>query len=237
MLYYRVQGLKSVYYGLLMAALTAIFWIYLLTLENFINPKHGYDNTQYVVYNLVAVAALALAAMNSRKIHDCLLRSDLNSNHRIALMNAAYVAIAVLSVSVLTKDSSVSRLFLFSLFPLLYFIFLLGHQFIPGVLVRNFFSKRHQQRALLVGPSVKIGHMARWCEQTSVLGVDVRSLVLDSEDGSSEGSMSRLKILEEAIKQGRISQIVLLELPSCREQFDEMDGKIASLKAKLKALT
>ena len=221
MLYYRIQGLKSVYYSILMIVFTAIYWGYLLLSEVYLNPKGGYLRGQYLLYNIAGLAALVMAAMNSHRVHDCLLRHGLTSNHRIAVMNAAYVAATILSISVLLKDAAVSRFFLFTFFPLLYFAFLFSHQVIPRMLVRNFFSNGHQHRALLVGPLDKVRMMKRWCECAAALGLDVCNVSGEWEriPGLSPGD---LKDLEEAIGRERADQIVLLEFPSSRKTCSDI---------------
>jgi undecaprenyl-phosphate glucose phosphotransferase len=116
----------------------------------------------------------------------------------------------------LLKDVAVSRFFLFTFFPLLYFTFLFSHQLIPRILVAKFFSKRHHHRALLVGPLDKARTMERWCAWAMALGVDVCSLPQEWELGPGL-SLGAVNDLEEIIRRERIDQIVLLELPSSRK--------------------
>src|SRR6266478_726940 len=135
MLWHRIHGLNRAYYGVLAIVVTGFYWLYLLTLEFSVKPS-GFTYERYVTYNLAAIIALAVRALNSGEKIQQLLRSDFQSNHRVAIHDASVAGAAILLVLVATKDLVISRIFLFTFLPLLYVVLFFSHRFIPKILVR-----------------------------------------------------------------------------------------------------
>jgi undecaprenyl-phosphate glucose phosphotransferase len=222
MLWHRIRGLNRAYYGLLAIIVSALYWLYLLVLELLLVPIGGYTYERYVTYNLAALLALAIAALNGGEKTQQLLQSDFQSNHRAALHDTSLVGAAILLLLVATKDLIISRLFLFTFLPLLYVFFFLSHRFIPKILVRTFFTNGHLQKALLVGPIEKAERIENWYTQMLNLGLDAScffSGVGGNGDSSHILSSTGLITLERIVRRERITQVVLLELPEKRENL------------------
>jgi exopolysaccharide biosynthesis polyprenyl glycosylphosphotransferase len=132
---------------------------------------------------------------------------------------------AILLVLVGTKDVRMSRLFLFSFLPLLYVVLFFCHRFLPAILVRIFFSKDYTQKALIVGPIEKAERIENWYTQVSNLGLEA-SCFFQGLGGKSDASYGPnalgLSNLERIVRQERISQVVLLELPAKLENLSEI---------------
>jgi exopolysaccharide biosynthesis polyprenyl glycosylphosphotransferase len=221
MLWHRIRGLNRAYYGVLAIVVTGFYWLYLLALEFLLKPS-GYTYERYVTYNLAAIIALALRALNSGENIQHLLLCDFQSNHRAALHDTSVAGAAILLVLVATKDLVISRIFLFSFLPLLYVLLFISHRFIPKILVRSFFSNGHLQKALLVGPLEKAERIENWYNQMINLGLDATCFLQgpgDNGDSSHVLSSSSLTTLERIVRRERITQVVLLELPEKRENL------------------
>src|SRR5260221_2282035 len=177
MVYNRVRGVKNSYYLLLALLLVNAFWSDRSFLVILFHADNAYDYGHYLIYQLIALAGLGIASLNSQKINDKVLRCDLFGSHSIALRNVLFVAGAILLLLALFKDPQISRLFLFTYLPLLYLAFFYAHRHLPRFLMRTFFSDRHQHKALLVGPLEKARDMQDWCTQTSELGLDISNLM------------------------------------------------------------
>jgi exopolysaccharide biosynthesis polyprenyl glycosylphosphotransferase len=216
MVYNRYKGFKKFYYLTLAVVLSLCFWTCLgLTMALF-HSNEPYDWGHYLFYQLTAVLGLLWASINSNKLNDAITRSDLLASHIVALRNVAYIAGAILLAMVLLKDAGISRLFLFSFLPFLYLAFFIAHLTLPKVLVRTLFSDRHERRVLLVGSPAKAREMKLWCQQTAELGLDVANLLEDSEQVLGAPNLPEsvdLVGLERTIRQEKIQQIILLELP------------------------
>lgn len=225
MVYNRFKGFKNFYYLALVMILVGFFWTCLGLVMVLFHSSDPYDWGRYLFYQITAVLGLLWASLHSSKINDEITRCDLLGSHNVALRNVAYVAGAILLVLVLLKDAGISRLFLFTFLPLLYFIFLISHRSLPKLLLRTLFSDRQQHRVLLVGPAEKAREMKLWCQQTAELGLDVANFIEDLNQFRGVTSLpprDDLGRLERTIRQERIQQIILLELPRDPNDLDEI---------------
>jgi exopolysaccharide biosynthesis polyprenyl glycosylphosphotransferase len=225
MVYNRYKGFKKFYYLTLVVILSLCFWTCLgLTMALF-HSKEPYDWTHYLSYQITATLGLLGASINSNKLNAEITRSDLLASHIVALRNAAYIGGAILLAMVLLKDAGISRLFLFSFLPLLYLVFLVTHLTLPKMLVRTLFSDRHERRVLLVGSPAKVREMKLWCQQTAELGLDVANLLEDSEQVLGAPNLPEsvdLDRLDRTIRQEKIQQIILLELPPDQSHLEKI---------------
>jgi exopolysaccharide biosynthesis polyprenyl glycosylphosphotransferase len=225
MVYNRYKGFKKFYYLTLGVVLSVSFWLCLgLTMAMF-HSNEPYDLGHYLFYQLTAVLGLLWASINSNKLNDAITRSDLLASHIVGLRNVAYIAGAILLAMVLLKDAGISRLFLFSFLPFLYLAFFIAHLTLPKVLVRTLFSDRHERRVLLVGSHRKVREMKLWCQQTAELGLDVANLLEDSGQVLGAPNVPEsvdLDRLERTIRQEKIQQIILLELPPEQSYLEEI---------------
>lgn len=223
MLWHRIRGLNRTYYGVLVIAVSGFYWLYLLILENLLKDG-AYSYDRYAIYNLAAVGALALRALKNGTKSQELLRSDFSSNHRSALRDVSTAALGILLVLVATKDILMSRLFLFSLLPLLYVVLFFCHRFLPSVLNRTFFSNGRTQKALLVGPIEKAERLENWSNQMVHLGMEASCFFhgFSSDDDTPYLHPNGLATLEKVVRRERITQVVLLEVPSRRERLSEI---------------
>jgi exopolysaccharide biosynthesis polyprenyl glycosylphosphotransferase len=224
MLSQRIQGLNNLYYCGLAGVMTAGFWVYLLCLAGTLDPPGGYNYHQYVIYNLAGLAALAMAAFWSGSQDGRILRRDIGSNHRAALVHASSVGGGILMVLAATKDLTISRLFLFSFLPLLYVAFFFFHRFVPGLLLRRFF--RHPpyvQRALLVGPLGRVERLTEWRAQVASLGVEF-TCFFDNTDLMAQDIESTLDFMERVARRQRIAAVVVLGWPERREFIQALTG-------------
>lgn len=225
MLWHRIRGLNRAYYCVLMMVVTGFFWIYLLVLDLLLKPISGYNFERYIAYNLAAIIALAVRALNSGERVQQLLQSDFQSNHRAALHDMFLAGAAISLLLVATKDLIISRIFLFTFLPLLYIVLFFSHRFIPKILVKTFFHNGHLQKALLVGPIEKAERIENWYNQMIHLGLDATCFFQGnggSDDSSYVVGSTVLTTLERIVRRERITQVVLLELPEKRESLSEI---------------
>jgi exopolysaccharide biosynthesis polyprenyl glycosylphosphotransferase len=222
MLWHRLRGLNHAYYSILAIVFTAFFWSYLMSLEHLLGTDGDYEYRRYVTYNLAAIGALAFAGLSRGQKIQQLLRSDFLSNHQVAVYNIWCVSAAIMVVLVATRDRAISRLFLFTFLPMLYVLLFFCHRFIPRILIKSFFSSGNLQKALLVGSLEKAEKIEKWCAQMTYLGLEASCFFqgLDGTDDASPASLSSgLHALERIARRERIAQIILLGLPSRREEL------------------
>lgn len=226
MVYNRFKGFRNFYYFALAGILVAMFWGDLGLTTILFHPNDSVDYyLRYLLYQIATLLGLFLASLKAGQINGDITRCDLIGSHNIAFRNVLFIAGAVLLLLVLLKDAGISRLFLFSLLPLLYLAFFVAHRALPKFLLRTLFSDRQQRRVLLVGQPAKAQEMKLWCQQTAELGLDIANFV--EQPNHFEGIVTlpdadELGRLERAIRRDKIQQIILLELPFDRSALEEI---------------
>ena len=227
MVYNRFKGFRNFYYVALAAILVVLFWAHLGLANALFHPNGvgGDYYAHYLLYQIAAVIGLLFASLKAGQMNGDITRCDLIGSHNIAFRNVVFIAGAVLLVEVLLKDAMISRLFLFTLLPLLYLAFFVTHRLLPKVLLRTLFSDRQQRRVLLVGPPAKAQEMKLWCQQTAELGLDIANFGETPDYFRGIASLpdpDELERLERTIRRGKIQQIILLELPFDRRDLEEI---------------
>jgi hypothetical protein len=77
MVYNRVRGLKTAYYWVLALVLAASYWLYLGLLIIVFHTVDNSNYSHYIIYLLIALVGLGVAALNSQKLNGKILRCDL----------------------------------------------------------------------------------------------------------------------------------------------------------------
>ena len=137
MLWHRIRGLQRVYYCALVIVVSGFYWSYLLLLGSFIPSILGLTYKWYTIYYLAAVCPIVLGVLGSDARKQEVLRSDVYSNHRAAFRDVLAAGATMLLVAVGTRDVHISRVFLFSFFPLLYLVLFFCHRFLPSLCLES----------------------------------------------------------------------------------------------------
>jgi FlaA1/EpsC-like NDP-sugar epimerase len=221
MIWHRIRGLWNAYHGILAVVLTLVFWSY-LTIISVVFKYVGIQEFQrFILYNLAAIAGLAVAAIRGRGTAATILAGGFVDCHNLALKQTVSVGVTILVVMLAAVDPPGPRLLklalLFGFLLALYVVFLICHLFLPRKLADLLFSKEYEQRTLLIGPVDKAQDIAKWIEETAAFGFGMRGSVAD-EDGEESRVLhvtrvSDVAMLERIIRQEGIKQILLLEIP------------------------
>ena len=234
MLWHRIRGLWNTYHGILAVILTFVFWAYLAIISVVFDYGETQEFQRFILYNLAAVAGLAVAAVRGRGTAATLLAGGFVDCHTLALKQTVYVGVTVLVVLLAAVDPPGSRLLKLTLilgFLLaLYVVFLICHLFLPRKLADQLFSEAHEQRTLLIGPVKKARDVAKWIKETAAFGFGMRGSpgsVTDDEEESPVLHLARVSdvaMLERVITRDGIKQILLLEIPLDQEELDLVVG-------------
>jgi lipopolysaccharide/colanic/teichoic acid biosynthesis glycosyltransferase len=221
MLWRRIKGLWNTYHGILAVILTLVFWTYLAIVLVVFKFSSIQELQRFILYNLLAIVGLILAAIRGRSSAATLLTGGFVNCHTLALRQAVYVGVTMLVALLLATDAAVSRplilLLLFGFLLVLYVVFVICHLFLPRWLADQSFSDKHEQRTLLIGPVEKAREIAKWIDETAALGFGMRGSVTDDDDRESRillvTRVSDVGMLERIIRHEGIKQIILLEIP------------------------
>jgi exopolysaccharide biosynthesis polyprenyl glycosylphosphotransferase len=232
MLWHRIRGLWNAYHGVLAVILTLVFWSYLTIMSVVFKYVGTQEFQRFILYNLAAVAGLAVAAIRARASAPTMLAGGFVASHTLAFKQTVYVGVTMLVVMLAAMDPSGSRhlklTLLFGFLLALYVVFLICHLFLLRKLADHLFSDAHEQRTLLIGPVEKARDIARWIEETAAFGFGMRGSVTDDDGEESRvlhlTRVSDVAMLERIVRHEGIKQILLLEIPLDQEGLDLVVG-------------
>lgn len=152
MIFNRIQGIASLTTAC-QCALTLFFFWFWITLYGLVSGSPDVNLQTYGTYGLFIIVGLIFeSAIREPTRIFCPLRQPNLVGVIPRATRQAMVAIGfLLFLLVLTKDRSLSRLFLFTFVPVFYAILLLSAHFLPKLLSRSLFQGDQLERILLVG--------------------------------------------------------------------------------------
>jgi exopolysaccharide biosynthesis polyprenyl glycosylphosphotransferase len=180
----------------------------------------------YSLYGGIAVAALLVRA-TYRAGSDALQLSGLfRGRLNLAGRQTLFVGLVLTVFLVATKDKDISRIFLFSWFPLLYATLALTNLAMPHLVLGLVFSKNNRQSFLLVtrqGRLEKPDRLCEWLRRQQRMGISLAGLVSPEEFQISGLEIARVGELEELnsiFKQIKPDVLMFLEPPYNSEDLD-----------------
>jgi len=141
---------------------------------------------------------------------------------RYTFRQALIVFSAIPIFIVASKDQSVSRLFLFTYFPLLYCVLLLTNKRLPSVLARHIFGGQRLQPTIVLGSPGRLIECAPWLEQKTAYGLKMIGAVgipiLEAPPIHSPQAvfplLGSICELPEILSCHQVTQLIVLEVPS-----------------------
>lgn len=221
----RTSGLQALLAGCQMALAAALFWILALgfVLPNV--PAGGRFGESYAGGCLVILAGLLLEAFISRRFVARAVitstgapgRSPLGVAHHQAVRQNLFAGGLLLIYMVATKDSHISRTFIFLYFPLFYVTTLLTNRWLPEVIARWLFGGMRREKTLLVGRVAEAEALRPWLKRKAHLGILTVGIVTDDPAAEfSRGGFPRLGStaeLAEVVREHGITQVIRTALP------------------------
>jgi len=226
----RLQGLYSLHFAIQALLVVLTYWAYASLMVDFYTPEwFGH----YVLYCFLIV--LGLVVHDFRSDHEyhlgVLHRGSPDACHRLALGKVLFATFFISLYLLATRDTIISRLFLFSFLPLMYVVLFISDWWIPKSMARWIFKGVHRQRTLLVGSIFRAAGFTAWLDSKRVLGVDCVGVL--SDDKESEKLLKRYKSdlhhklkhdkalpilggtedLERIMREQDVSHVILLEYP------------------------
>lgn len=221
----REVGLFNAYSFAQAGVLTVCFWACVVGL-GLLGVRDLLANVEpYLAYNLISIGGLLLQLYQTDSSRLNLQALDPVQNLRFSVSQTLHVAGALTVMLVLTKDITISRLFLLVYLVLLPMAFFAGNAIIPKQLCHIFFSGTNQLPALLVGQLPRVGRMRRWLRRMEDYGITIVGLL--TEEKTTRGrTIQRIPIVGDAhdlkviLEKIRIETVILLDVPANQEVLD-----------------
>jgi len=221
----REVGLFNAYAFALVSVLTLAFWGCLLSFNAFeIRQLARYEDA-YFAYNLISIGGLLLQLYPIDASRLNLLSLDPAQNFRLAMSQVLHVAGALTVMLVLTKDLTISRLFLLTYLGVLFVALYASNAILPQLLSRLFFSGGNQTPALLVGRIQRVGRVRHWLRRLESYGVHIVGFLTENE-GEHLHHIQGVPVvgkagdLDSILQKLRIETIILLDVPENQTVLD-----------------
>ena len=122
------------------------------------------------------------------------------------------------------QDSSISRIFLLTYLPWLYFILLYSNYWLPRFMSRWAFSGDRKQRVALVGTLEKALRIKPWLERKNVLGLDTVGILYSGPGPVKDSPFPVLGApdqVEQLLREHAIGQLIVMDLSFGSERMRE----------------
>ncbi len=168
----------------------------------------------YATYHAIISLGVILAALKNGGATQI---SQVSSVRTVGTVRKMTYALAMLSIYLIaTKDTIMSRVFLFGFVAVFYAISYLGQIWLPNFIRRLTFSGEREELVLLIGPSSKAAALSAWLTGKRDIGYRAAGMLTDDP---AFGGLPDCKVLgttddlERVVKEEGITQVILMEFP------------------------
>lgn len=221
MFQHRELGLIQSYQIGATIILTVLFWAYYLVMDLFVPGITLTGAADYFEYYLAITLAFQISFLLSKQNDVLSVSSGILESHRLIWPHIlATLAISCMFL-ILTKDSAISRLFLFTVIPLIYIVLLIFTRFFALDILR--FMLRHQrQKLLLVGQPSEVNNVRSLLAKAELFGFETVGMISDAPQEAFPPGIKRLggpDDLEEVLTQYKVGNIFILGSPRDRRML------------------
>ena len=212
----RVQGISSLLTAFQGIMAVALFWLWFESFVWLYPQDPGVFRVQYVAYCSLMLIGLLVEPLfrSGEKTAEPLYQENIVKQLPITLKQTIFSVGMLIWFLVMTKDHSLSRVFLVSFTPVLYLMLLVTNYALPKQLARHFFKGDRIERTLLVGPALRANEMSRWLSRKEQFGVHTVGILTDHADHiSGIPVLGGLDEIASVLVREAVTQVILLELP------------------------
>ena len=144
--------------------------------------------------------------------------------HQLSVRQTFYAVGALLIYLVVTKDGTISRIFLAVCVPMFYLTLLWSNRTLSRRLAKHLFTGARKGRVLLIGPPWKAERMAGWLKNKEIFGIQTVGILHDEliDPDSRFTLLGAVEDAETVIREQGINQVILLELPEQMENHRQL---------------
>ncbi len=225
MIIQRKRGLQTVLVLMQGVLITLVFALCALATFNFFTSIIWSQIVHYPIYVFALTAGLFLESLHRDEagVELSHFEESFTKQHQLSLRQTLYALGALLVYLVVTKDATISRIFLGVCFPMFYLTFLLSNRYLSRPLAKYLFSGVRKGRILLIGPMAKALLLKNWLQSKEIFGLHAVGILDDApgEPGSQPPfpRLGRVADIENVIREQGVSQVILLELPDAADLY------------------
>src|SRR6267154_611765 len=171
----RTKGIAKLGIACQCMIVVLVFWVWLL-LAHANSGFWNLDVPRYAVYNAVLLIGVVLAYTTASS-NAWFTHFSFFVCHRHAFRQTAFSTGLLLLLLVGERDQTISRVFLFTLVPILYGILIVTQRLLPPLLQKLSLGGLRMQRVLLAGSCHNVSTLRGWLASTQRLGYTISGLV------------------------------------------------------------
>jgi exopolysaccharide biosynthesis polyprenyl glycosylphosphotransferase len=218
MIKYRVRGVALLHFVLTAMAAVGIFWLWVGLYFVVWRSQDPVSYKSYLLYSGLVVIGLCANHAGSKFPKFDLLQIDFVGALRLSIRQLFMILGAIVLYLFASKDSAMSRVFLFTLLPILAVALVEINAKLPRFLASRMFHRRRRQRTVLLGTHAQAVAITEWLRNKSPYGLDIIGIVTDERGNEDESSswpvIGRPVDLEEVLQATGATQVIALQLPN-----------------------
>lgn len=177
------------HYLLQVIAASLLFWLWTFVIFNGFTGGVIVAYQHYFIYWMLVGLGLLIDGLRPSEAKTDFLNLDLTRNCTISFRQTVTVLLVILFFLVASKDLAISRIFLFTFIPPLFFLFLYSNDTFPPFLAKFVFTGKYLQNTILLGPPDSIAKLNTWLSRKSSYGVRTVGFVTDEPGFKPVGSL------------------------------------------------
>jgi exopolysaccharide biosynthesis polyprenyl glycosylphosphotransferase len=200
----------------------AFYWLSLALFRKYYTGGFYFDLYAYQSCAYVLLISMAILFWKTDFQQVSLISPSFIHSYQWSAHRALVGLGSILLYLFVTKNETVSRAFMFTHFALQFLTIFVTHRYFPEFFATISFKGRRRQNALLIGPLKKAIRMKSWIQQKGMLGIEpVGVICKDAEEGVFSGLriISIRQGIEKILKDYKIRQVILLELPDRKSEL------------------
>jgi exopolysaccharide biosynthesis polyprenyl glycosylphosphotransferase len=230
MILQRKRGLQAVLVLTQGVLITLVFGLCGLAAFSFFTTVEEFQIIHYPVYVFAITAGLFLESFRRDQagVELSPFEESFPRQLQLSLRQTLYAIGMLFVYLVVTKDATISRIFLALCLPMFYLTLVWSNRYLSRRLAAYLFQGARKGRVLLIGSPEKADSIKGWLESKRIFGIETVGILHEPSDNPGSDSnypyLGSLSRAEAVIKDQNITQVILLELPS----DDELYGKLIS---------
>lgn len=220
MIIQRKRGLQAVLVLAQGILITIVFALCAVATFHFFTSAEWFQLIHYPFYVFAITAGLFLESFqrDEAKVELSPFEESLHDQHKLSLRQTLYAVGTLFVYLVITKDGTISRIFLAVCLPMFYLTLLISNRYLSRRLATYFFSGARVSRVLLIGPASRAEGLRDWLQHKQIFGIQIVGILHDIADSHSSRLdfpyLGPVSYAESILEQQNISQVILLELPA-----------------------
>jgi len=217
MISYRMRGVAVLHCIVTALVAVGVFWTWAFLYFVVLRSQEPVSYTTYVMCSLLLMVGVGVNHFACRFNSIDFLQVDFIGALRLSLRQTLVLLAVIVFYLFAFKDSSMSRVFLFSLVPILCGALVEVNGKLPRFLASGMFQKRRRQPTVLFGSPGESGVLTSWLQNKAPYGLDVIGFVTDDRvlPGSTPWPvLGRLAEFENVLRTTGATQAIALQLPN-----------------------